>query len=79
MEGGEGGGEALMDKNANSYAKIRPAREIPKGERRCEDCSLHHPERPQRPCSAFGQCENKGGCCSLYIDNGGNRYDYGYQ
>ena len=38
----------------------------PKGERKCEDCEFYHPER-KKPCSAFGQCENKDGYCSLYI------------
>lgn len=51
----------------------RKSRDVPKGERECRFCTFYHPERPSRPCSAFKQCENKGGCCSLYIDNGGKR------
>lgn len=43
---------------------------VPHGERRCEDCTFYHPERTKRPCSAFGQLENKDKDCSLYIDNG---------
>lgn len=39
----------------------------PHGQRRCEDCAFYHPERQNRPCSAFGQLENKNRDCSLYI------------
>lgn len=42
-------------------------REIPKGERKCEDCQFCHPERKEKPCSAFGQLENKDGDCALFI------------
>lgn len=45
-------------------------REVPKGERKCDECQLCHPERKERPCSAFGELQNKDGCCSLYIDRG---------
>lgn len=45
-------------------------REVPKGERKCEECVFCHPERPMRPCSAFGELQNKDGDCSLYIDRG---------
>lgn len=41
----------------------------PHGERRCEHCTFFHPERPKRPCSAFGQLENKDKDCSLYIED----------
>lgn len=44
--------------------------DVPKGERKCEHCELYHPERKERPCSAFGELQNKDGCCSLYIDRG---------
>lgn len=39
----------------------------PHGQRKCEDCTFYHPERVKKPCSAFGQLENKLGDCSLYI------------
>lgn len=39
----------------------------PHGQRKCEDCTFYHPERLKKPCSAFGQLENKNGDCSLYI------------
>lgn len=29
-------------------------------------CTFYHPERPDRECSAFGECVNTGSC-SLYI------------
>lgn len=34
----------------------------------CRLCMFHHPERPDRECSAFGACVNTGSC-SLYIYN----------
>lgn len=43
-------------------------KDAPKGERKCEDCTFYHPERQKRPCSAFGQLENKRGDCCLYIE-----------
>lgn len=39
---------------------------VPHGQRRCEDCTFYHPER-KKVCSAFGDCQNKDGDCSLYI------------
>lgn len=45
-------------------------REVPKGERKCEECTFYHPERPTRPCSVFKELQNKHGDCSLYIDRG---------
>ena len=47
----------------------RKPRNVPNGERECIHCTFHHPERPKRPCSAFGKCENRDKDCSLYIDN----------
>ena len=47
----------------------RKPRNVPHGERECIHCTFHHPERPKRPCSPFGQCENREKDCSLYIDN----------
>lgn len=44
--------------------------EVPKGERKCENCTFFHPERQQKPCSAFGQLQNREGHCSLYIHDG---------
>lgn len=41
----------------------------PNGQRKCEECTFYHPERPKRPCSAFGQLENKQGDCSMYIED----------
>lgn len=38
-----------------------------KGNRECVNCTFCHPERVKRPCSAFGQLENKNKDCSLYI------------
>lgn len=43
---------------------------VPHGQRRCEDCTFYHPERPKKLCSAFGALENKNGDCSLYIEAG---------
>ena len=37
-----------------------------KGNRECINCTFYHPER-KRPCSAFGQLQNKDKDCSLYI------------
>lgn len=48
---------------------VKKPRNVPKGERECIHCEFCHPERTKRPCSAFGQLENKDGDCSLYIDN----------
>ena len=44
----------------------------PKGQRECINCMLHHPERIKRPCSAYGECENKNKDCSLYIEHNPN-------
>lgn len=44
-------------------------REVPKGQRRCEDCTFFHPERPKRICSVFRTRENRDGYCSAYIDD----------
>lgn len=34
----------------------------------CDQCHLHHPERPpEKECSMYGHCENKDGDCSGYI------------
>ena len=41
----------------------------PHGQRECAHCTFYHPERTKRPCSAFGQLENKDKDCSLYIDD----------
>ncbi|MGN1369543.1 MAG: hypothetical protein ACI4WX_11790 [Aristaeellaceae bacterium] len=41
----------------------------PHGQRECVNCTLYHPERPGRPCSAFGALENKNRDCSLYIED----------
>lgn len=43
--------------------------QTPHGQRECRHCTLYHPERPKRPCSAFGQMENKKKDCSLYIED----------
>lgn len=48
---------------------VKKPRNVPHGERECKHCTFCHPERPSRPCSAFGQPENKDKDCSLYIDN----------
>ena len=61
----EGG---FVRKGATAPLKRKP-RNVPHGERECIHCTFHHPERPKRPCSPFGQCENKAKDCSLYIDN----------
>lgn len=37
-----------------------------KGNRECINCTFCHPER-KKPCSAFGQLQNKDKDCSLYI------------
>ena len=42
-------------------------REVPKGERKCEECQFYHPERKDKPCSGFGKTQNKDGNCSLFI------------
>ena len=42
-------------------------REVPKGERKCEECQYCHPERKDRPCSALGQMENEDGECAMYL------------
>lgn len=42
---------------------------VPHGQRECANCTFYHPERQKKPCSAFGQLENKNKDCSLYIDN----------
>lgn len=55
--------------------QVKPPRNVPHGERECRYCTFHHPERPKRPCSAFGQCENGNKDCSLYIDNPDKRED----
>lgn len=44
-------------------------RYVPNGQRECRYCTFCHPERPKKPCSVFGQLENKDGDCSAYIDN----------
>ena len=49
--------------------EAKKPRDVPHGERECKHCTFCHPERPSRPCSAFGQPENKDKDCSLYIDN----------
>lgn len=54
---------------------VKPARNVPHGQRECRYCTFHHPERPSRPCSAFGQLENKDKDCSLYIDDPDKRED----
>ena len=41
----------------------------PHGQRECEHCAYYLPERPARPCSAFGQLENKDKDCSLYHED----------
>ncbi len=41
----------------------------PHGQRECTNCTFYHPERTKKPCSAFGQLENKNKDCSMYIDN----------
>lgn len=45
-------------------------REVPNGQRKCEECIFYHPERAGRPCSVFRTRENAHGDCSAYIDNG---------
>ena len=45
---------------------VTPVKEVPKGERKCEECQFCHPER-KKPCSAFGELQNKDGNCSMYI------------
>lgn len=47
----------------------KKTRDIPHGERECIHCTFHHPERPERPCSALKQLWNKNKDCSLYIDD----------
>lgn len=44
-------------------------KEAPHGQRECIHCTYYHPERPNRPCSAFGQLENKNKDCSLYHED----------
>lgn len=46
-------------------------REVPHGQRKCEECTFYHPERTGRPCSVFRELQNKKGDCSAYIDDGG--------
>lgn len=56
-------GEGAFARKGGSAAYIH----TPHGQRKCEDCTFYHPEREKKPCSAFGQLENKNGDCSLYI------------
>ena len=44
-------------------------KQTPHGQRECRYCTFCHPERPQKPCSVFGQLENKDGDCSAYIED----------
>lgn len=39
------------------------------GQRECVNCAYYHPERQNRPCSAFGQLENRDKDCSLYHED----------
>lgn len=41
----------------------------PHGQRECIHCAYYHPERPQKPCSVFGQLENKNKDCSIYHED----------
>lgn len=41
----------------------------PHGQRECIQCAYYHPERPQKPCSVFGQLENKNKDCSIYHED----------
>lgn len=43
-------------------------REVPHGQRECENCTFCHPERPERPCSVFKELQNQSKDCSAYID-----------
>lgn len=54
MEEGKGGTEAV--------------REVPHGQRECENCVFCHPEREKRPCSVFRELQNRDKDCSAYID-----------
>ena len=42
-------------------------KEVPHGQRKCEECTFYHPERPERICSAFRELQNENGDCSMYI------------
>lgn len=42
-------------------------REVPHGERKCEECQYCHPERKERPCSALGQIKNENGDCAMFL------------
>lgn len=42
--------------------------QAPHGQRKCENCTFCHPERPERPCSVFKQLQNQKGDCSAYIE-----------
>lgn len=43
-------------------------REVPHGQRECENCTFCHPERTERPCSVFRELQNQLKDCSAYID-----------
>ena len=44
-------------------------KEAKHGERECVNGAYYHPERPNRPCSAFGELQNKDKDCSLYHED----------
>lgn len=44
--------------------------QTPHGQRECSKCVFYHPERQKKPCSAFGQLQNRDKDCSLYIESG---------
>ena len=57
-------GEGAFDRKGNSVAY----KTTPHGQRECVNCTFHHPERKNRPCSVFKELQNKNKDCSAYIE-----------